>query len=162
MCQPTEREKILILVRVERFANADPTLLETSLSVAASLALQLDQAQCSVGLSTNARLTGGGEPTLHISSSPGHLSHLLETLARIEPEPAEDCVLLLRRGPVPSGNVTVVCFTYAADAGWEDLRTLLRLRRASLVSVICGATEPNLVANRVNERLYRLEDLQAE
>ena len=145
MCQPTEREKILIVVRIERFANADGKLLETSLSVVASLAVQLDRAQCSVGLSTNARLTAGGECTLHISSSPGHLACVLETLARIEAEPAQDCVALLRRGPVPSGNVTVVCFTYAADAGWNDLRTLLRLRRASLVSVLCGPTEPNLV-----------------
>lgn len=159
--QSTEREKVLIVVRVERFAESE--LLEACLSAAASLAVQLDRSRYAVGLSTNARLQGGGDQALCISSSPGHIARILETLARIEPVASDECVQVLRRGSLPSSSVTVVCFTYAADAGWESLRATLRLRRASLVSVLCGPADPSLVVDRgVNEREYRLEDLGAE
>jgi hypothetical protein len=57
VCEPAQREKILILVRVGCFAD-DQTgeSFESCLEVAASLAVQLDRLRYSVGLAINGRL----------------------------------------------------------------------------------------------------------
>ncbi len=162
LCQPAEREKVLIVVRADGF-NQDPSgeYIERCLEVAASLTVQLDRLRFSVGIATNARLQGSEKATVRISRSPAQLSQVLETMARIEPEPNGDLIGVLRRGPTLSWTVTAVCFTYGLDAGSLELREYFRDGKIPLVTVVCDrGADIAPVRTDVEAGIYRLDDIR--
>lgn len=164
VCEPAEQEKILMLVCTDRFSS-DPTgeSFERALEVAASLAIQLDRTRFAVGLATNGKLKGGGKAALKISRSPGHLSDILETMARLEPVPAGDMVDILQRGLTLPWGVTGVCFTYRLDAASLALNQYFRYRNIPMVMIVCDQTADLTAAEtKTTEKIYRLDDIRAK
>lgn len=162
LCEPAEREKVLILVRADRF-DEDPSgeSMESCLEVAASLAVRLDRLRFSVGIATNARLQGSDRATVRISRSPAQLSQVLETMARIEPQPTGELIGVLRRGPTLSWTVTAVCFTYKFDAGSLALRQYFKDRKIPLVTVVCErSADVDTIRTDAEEGVYRLDSIR--
>jgi uncharacterized protein (DUF58 family) len=163
LCEPAQRERVLILVMADRFAE-DQTgeSFESCLETAASLAVQCDRMRFPVGLATNSRLRGGGKQTVKISRNPGQLSEILEAMARFEPEPATNMIELLRRGGGLSPTVTGVCFTYDLDAGSLELFQYFKYYRIPMVLVVCNGRAKVVTAetNRT-EAIYRLDDIRS-
>jgi uncharacterized protein (DUF58 family) len=95
--EPTEQEKILIVVDVGRFAQYGvEEEFERALEAVASVAVLLDERGCSVGLATNGAMKGGGSPMLPVARNPQQLAALLEALARLRMEPARDLIDMMR------------------------------------------------------------------
>jgi uncharacterized protein (DUF58 family) len=164
LCEPAEREKVLFLVRADRFdEDASGESMESCLEVAASLAVRLDRLRFSVGIATNARLQGSDRATVRISRSPAQLSQVLETMARIEPQPAGDLINVVRRGPPLSWTVTAVCFTYRNDAGSLALRQYFRDRQIPLVTIVCDrSADIATIRTDAEEGVYRLDDIREQ
>ena len=95
--EPTEQEKILLVVDVGQFAqHGAEEAFERVLETVASVAVLLDERGCSVGLVTNGRMTGGGPPIVPVTRNPQQLAALLEALARLRMEPARDLIDMMR------------------------------------------------------------------
>ena len=136
--------------------------MESCLEVAASLTVQLDRLRFSVGIATNARLKGSDKATGRISRSPVPLSQVLETMARIEPEPAGELIGILQRGATLSWTVTAVCFTYRFDASGLALRQYFKDRKIPAVTVVCKRSADDVAPIRTDaeEGVYRLDDIR--
>jgi uncharacterized protein (DUF58 family) len=164
ICEPAEQEKILILICTDHFSS-DHTgeSFERSLEVAASLAVQLERMRFAVGLVTNGRLKGGGRAALKISRSPGQLSDVLETMARLEPAPTGEMIDVLQRGLILPWGVTGVCFTYRLDAGSLALNQFFKHRSIPMVMIVCDqAADLTAAETKTSEQIYRLDDLRVK
>ncbi|MDF1591583.1 MAG: DUF58 domain-containing protein [Desulfobacterales bacterium] len=164
VCEPAEQEKILMLVCTDRFSS-DHTgeAFERALEVAASLAVQLDRMRFVVGLASNGRLKGGGNAAVKISRNPGHLSDILETMARLEPVPAGEMVDILQRGLTLPWGVTAVCFTCRLDGASLALNQYFNRRNIPMVMIVCDHTADLTAAEtKTNEKIYRLDDIRVK
>jgi uncharacterized protein (DUF58 family) len=97
LCEPAAREKVLLLLDVDRFDDAAATdAFERCLEVMASLILQMDRRGMATGFATNARIRGGAPGIIPVSRSPARKQAILEALARAdtthEPGPVLDVV----------------------------------------------------------------------
>ncbi len=116
-----------------------------------------------VGLATNGRLKNGGRATLKISRSPGLISNILETLARLEPFPAEDMITILQRGGTLPWGVTAVCFSYRLDETSLTINRYFQQRKIPIVMVFCDPqADLKEAGTQAGENIYRLEDLKAK
>ena len=114
--EPSAQEKILLAIDVVPFARhgADEAF-ERLLEVAASAAVQYAERGCAVGLIANAGKEGGGPAILSAARSPGQMTALLETLARVRMEPGHALPAMLRLHPrLPSG-LTCLYFSQEMD-----------------------------------------------
>lgn len=164
LCEPAEQEKILILIHTDHF-DSDPLgeIFEHTLEAAASLAVNLDRMRFAVGLATNGHLKNGGRATLKISRSPGLISNILETLARLEPFPAEDMITILQRGGTLPWGVTAVCFSYRLDETSLTINRYFQQRKIPIVMVFCDPqADLKEAGTQAGENIYRLEDLKAK
>jgi len=164
VCEPAEQEKILMLVCTHRFSS-DSTgeSFERTLEAAASLAVEFDRRRFAVGLVTNGRLKGDGKAVLKISRNPGHLSDILETMARLEPVPAEDMVDRLQRGMTLPWGVTAVCFTYRLDRASLALNQYFKQRNIPMAVIVCDQrTDLTAAETKTSEKIYRLDDIRAK
>ncbi|HUL31384.1 MAG TPA: DUF58 domain-containing protein [Thermodesulfobacteriota bacterium] len=111
--EPTEQEKILLVVDVDRFAtNRAEEEFERTLEIVASLAVRLDKKGAAVGLLTNGAVVGDGPATVPITKSSSQLPALLEVLARLRMEPQGDAIGMLRQGAVGSWGMSCLLFSY--------------------------------------------------
>jgi len=87
--EPSSQEKALLVVAIGPFAQHKATEeFERLLETAASAAVRLSERGCAVGLITNGRLIGEASPLVPVSKNANQLAALLETLARLQMEPA--------------------------------------------------------------------------
>ena len=144
--EPTQQEKILLLVDVDRFSRCpSEEAFERTLEVVASLAARLDRRGCAVGLLTNGT-TKGASPYLPVSRSSSHLPAILETLARLERQPRETVAgMLWRRLEIPWGT-TCLYFAFEEDDGARTAREDLRRRKVPVLLF----TFPALMALRAD------------
>src|SRR4030042_4649011 len=85
--EPTEQEKILIVVDVDQFArNKAEEEFEHTLEIIASLAVRLDKKGYAVGLVTNGVVVGEGPTIVPITRNVKQLPAILEVLARLQME----------------------------------------------------------------------------
>jgi uncharacterized protein (DUF58 family) len=114
--EPTEQEKVLLLVDVNQFVRNKATeAFERVLEVVASLAVRLDRQGHAVGVVTNGAVDGGGSRILPIEQNPHQLPEVLELLARLQMEPQGDLVDMLRRGLELTWGMSCVYFTFQED-----------------------------------------------
>jgi uncharacterized protein (DUF58 family) len=128
--EPTEQEKILLVVDVGQFAqyNAEEEF-ERALEAVASVAVLLDERDCSVGLVTNGVMTGGGPPILPVMRNPQQLTALLEALARLQMEPARNLIDTMRLHVRLPWGISCLYFALQEDGAAEDARQFLTHRR---------------------------------
>jgi uncharacterized protein (DUF58 family) len=130
LCEPTEQEKILIVLDVSRFAEVRALEeFERIIEVAASYAVWLDQQGHAVGFATNATLAGGGSSVIPITRSPMQLSLILETLARVTMESGGRLMEILSRGTHLPWGVSCLAFGHEQGESSSDLKAYLRNRK---------------------------------
>lgn len=93
--EPSRRPRILMSLDVQGFhESGDEEGFEDILEAVASIAVHLAKGGVSMGMITNARLKGAFSPVVPISRGAGQLPAILERMARMTMEPAEDLIKL--------------------------------------------------------------------
>ena len=161
--EPTVQEKVLLVLEVDQFAAAGATDdFERTLEVIASLAVQLDQKGCPLGLATNGRLTGEGASLLPIAGGPLHLSVILETLARVQMVKKGALIDLLRKGLPLTGGVSSVHFSYHKDASTLTAENYFTIRKTMPLFVLCQPPKASGNEYPIQSRTCCLDELRIE
>jgi uncharacterized protein (DUF58 family) len=165
MCEVTEQEKVLLLLRADQFDTASSgDVLERCLEVAASIGDMLDRQRYAFGLASNGRLVGGGAVSVKLARSAGQFTELLEQLARFEPVAVSRILEVVQNTTSLSRTVTVIYLRFAFDEQSSALYEFLHQRRVPLVSIVAEAGDEVLSAmdGRPGMKFYRLQDLYPE
>ena len=159
--EPTEKEKILLVVEVDRFAKHKAEKeFEQTLEVVASLAVGLDKRGDALGLLTNGAVVGNGPAVVPIAKSSSQLPAILEVLARLQMKPEADSINTLRRGLEVSWGMSCVYFSYEAGETATVLREYFRRRKAP-VTFFVWRPGPDSREDRpeVWQKVHRLDDI---
>jgi uncharacterized protein (DUF58 family) len=161
--EPSEQRKVLLLLEVSQFRlenAADP--FERTLEAVASLARELDQGGCALGLATNGMVGGAKIPILPIERNPHQMSLLLELLARLEMKSKEDLITIIRRGMTLPRGLSCVHFSRMGDDFPLPILEYFLFRKIPLLRVISGKTSGKRKENAAAPQVFRLEDLTAQ
>jgi uncharacterized protein (DUF58 family) len=132
--EPTEQEKILLAVDVDRFArHGAEEEFERTLEAVASLAVRLDGEGCAVGLVANGAGAGESGSVVPIGRNAQHLPSLLELLARLKMEPATALVEVLRNGMQLPWGTTCICFSLERQGGVVPVVEYFRRRHVPVI-----------------------------
>jgi uncharacterized protein (DUF58 family) len=161
--EPSEQEKVLLVVEVNRFAENDAAeAFERTLEVVASLAVQLDQKGYAVGFATNGVVEGG--PTiLPIGRNPQQVPSILEVLARLKMKAKGDLANTLSRGLQLAWGASCVHFSYERGVSTPAVEGYFSHRNMPVVFVVCrprpssDEDEPKL-----RGKVYRLDEIRLE
>jgi len=135
--EPSRKARFLLSLDVSGFQESDDeTGFEETLETAASIAHYLVRAGAYVGAMTNARLEGGPFPFVPVTRRPGHLSSILEMLARMTMEPAEGRLARIQKELPWTRGVSHILFTRTADKGGKELGIVSPERAASTCVVV--------------------------
>jgi uncharacterized protein (DUF58 family) len=148
--EPTEQEKVLLVVEVDRFANLQgEEPFERTLEVVASVAVQMDRRGRSVGLLTNGTMKGMGSPFLPVTRNPAQLPAILENLARLQTVPKEPVTDLIKGGLAIPWGISCVYFTFeestlsrVACEHFRDLRIPVSVITHDTIDLMNGENEP--------------------
>ncbi len=136
--EPTEQEKIFFVVLVEGFEKEQASAeFERMLEAVASIAALLDEKGIAAGLATDAAMNGKGAFYRSVRKDPGHLSSILEMLARMRMEKGRDVLEGLRGGTGMPFGVTCICFSYEAGDASRSVREYFRRRRIPVIDYVC-------------------------
>ena len=144
--EPSRRARILLSLDARGFHDAgDGPAFEEALEAAASIAVRLVRSGVSVGLLTNAVMTGEASPVVPVSQAPEQLPVILERMARMNPAPAGDLMdpvgALLARTP----GAGCLHFVHTMDASAEAFGACLADRRTP-VSFVAARRSGDLPA----------------
>ncbi len=136
--EPTEQEKVLIVVDVNQFADHEAEEeFEHTLEIVASLAVRMDRRGYAVGLVTNGTLVGGGPAIVPIARNRQQLPAMLEVLARLQMESKGDLLDVLRRGLELRWDMSCVHFTYEEDGTAVAAEEYLKHRKTPVIVFVC-------------------------
>ena len=138
--EPSEQEKVLLALEVGSFQKSmDRDAFEETLEVIASLALQLHDKGCAVGLVTNGVLTGDGRPILNATRAPGQLTALLEALARLQMTKKNALEPIMRRSLSARRGVSCAYFSFKSDRAEVDMQKYCREHNIPVTFFVCRA-----------------------
>ncbi len=159
--EPTEKEKLLLVVDVEPFAkNRAEEEFERTLEIVASLAVGLDKRGDAVGLLTNGAVVGDGPVGVPITKSSSQLPAILEVLARLRMEPRRDSIGIFRRGLDASWGMSCVYFTYEEGETVAILREYFRHHRTPVTFFVWQPCLPSRENKfEVWQKVHRLDEL---
>ena len=160
--EPSEQEKIMLALEVgsfEKYSAAEA--FEHSLEVIASLAVQLQDYGCAVGLATNGDLTSSDVSVLPATRVPGHLPAILETLARLKMAKKGAMKPIIRQALGTRPGFSCAYFSYQAGRTSVETEKYCRRRNIALTFFVCRR-DPVSDTIRQNSRagMYTLDDIQ--
>jgi uncharacterized protein (DUF58 family) len=160
--EPTEKEKILLVVDVDQFAkNKAEEEFEQTLEIVASLAVRLDKRGDAVGLLTNGAVVGDGPAVMPVTKSRSQLPAILEVLARLQMEPRGEAIGTLRRGLEVSWGMSCVYFSYEEGETVAVLREYFRHYKTPVTFFVW---QPCLTSredrSEVWQKVHRLDDIR--
>jgi uncharacterized protein (DUF58 family) len=157
--EPSEQERILLVVDVGRFAqHGAEDEFERALEAVASVAALLDERGCSVGLVTNGVMKGGNSPILPVTRNPQQLAALLEALARLQMEPALDLIDMMRlRLRLPWG-ISCLYFTLEQDGAAQTAGEFFARRRIPVLFFVSQASSASAEARSAHVGAVRILD----
>ena len=127
--EPTQQEKVLIVVDVDRFAHDHAEeAFEHTLEVAGSMAVRLDRQGCAVGFLTNG-ITKEASSAVSITRSSRQTASILEVLARLEMVPKEAFIDTLRHTPGIPWGTSCVYFILKEDGTTRVIKEHFRRSR---------------------------------
>lgn len=159
--EPTEKEKILLVVDVDQFAkNKAEEEFEQTLEIVASLALRLDKRGDAVGLLTNGAVVGDGPALVPVAKRVSQVPAILEVLARLQMDPRRDSIGTLRRGLEVSWGMSCVYFSYKEGETVAVLKEYFGHRKTPVTFFVW---RPCLISREeryeVWQKVHRLDDL---
>lgn len=164
VCEPAEQEKVLMLVRTDRF-ETDPSgeTFERCLEAAASLAMKFVRMRYALGLVTNGRINGDGRSFLPVSRNRNQIYEIMETMARLEAKPRGKLLDILQKGMALPWGVTCVCFQFEPDHESRELNQYFKNRNVPMVTIACGLSADFPEAEtKDNGMILRLIDICAK
>ena len=136
--EPSEQEKIIFVLEVDSFEkNMAKKGFEHTLEVIASLALQLQNIGCAMGLATNGVLTGGGFTVLPATRAPGQLPAILETLARLQMVQKGTIEPVMQQAVGSQRGVSCAYFSYRAGRAAAETEKYCRLQNVPITFFLC-------------------------
>jgi uncharacterized protein (DUF58 family) len=159
--EPSEQEKILLVVDVDQFArNNAEEHFERTLEVVASLAVRLHHQGCAVGLVTNGRVVEGGSRILPLASGPQQLPAILEVLAKLDMESTGNMAELFFCGINFPWGTSCVHFSYQHDGTTFATGEFFRRRKIPVVFLVCQSppAQEESVGN-IRGRTYHLDEI---
>jgi uncharacterized protein (DUF58 family) len=159
--EPTEKEKILLVVDVDQFAeNKAEEEFEQTLEIVASLAVRLDKRGDAVGLLTNGAVVGDGPAVAPVTRNSSQVPAILEVLARLQMKPRGEAIGTLRRGLEGCWGMSCVYFSYEEGEMVAVLREYFRHRKTPVTFFVW---QPCLTSredrSEVWQKVHRLDDL---
>jgi uncharacterized protein (DUF58 family) len=141
--EPTEQEKVLLVVDVSQFANLKTEEeFEHTLEIVASLAVRMDKQGYALGLVTNGAVVGGGPAIVPIARNRQQLPAILEVLARLQMELKEDLLETLRRGLGLHWGMSCVHFSYEEDGTLIAAEQYFKHRKTPVLFFVCRPRSP--------------------
>ncbi len=131
--EPTEQEKIFIVILVEDFVEEGAfEAFEKTLEAVASIVAVLDESGIAAGFATDASMSGG---TFYrpVRKNPGHLAAILEMLARMHMEKGRDMTQGLKTIRSMPYGVTCLCFSYRHGTTSRSMAEYLRQRQIPVI-----------------------------
>jgi uncharacterized protein (DUF58 family) len=136
--EPTEQEKVLLVVDVDQFANLKAEeQFEATLEIVASLAVRMDKRRYALGLVTNGAVVGGGPAIVPIARNRQQLPAILEVLARLRMESKGDLIDTLRRGLEVHWGMSCVHFAYEEDGAVLAAEQYFKHRKTPVMFFVC-------------------------
>ena len=128
--EPSEQERILLVVDVGPFArHGAKEEFERMLETVASVAVRLGERGCAVGLVTNGRMAGEGSAIVSVTRNPEQLTTLLEALARMQMEPAQDLLAMFRLHVRLPWGISCLYFALEKDEAARTAKEYFTQRR---------------------------------
>ena len=159
--EPSAQEKVLLAVQVDQFASrqAEPEF-ERTLEVVASLAVRLDHQGFALGLVTNGRVKGGGSRIVPLARHPHQLPAILEVLARLQMEAAQDFIGTLEMGSAFLWDRSCVFFTYEEDSMSHTIEEYFSYRRTPLMVFVCRPFPTSEGGGqRISPKVHQLDEI---
>lgn len=142
--EPSEQEKVLLALEVVSFQKSMVRdAFENTLEVVASLALQLHDKGCAVGLVTNGALTGGGSSVLSATRAPGQLTAILEVLARLQMANKSALEPIMRRRLSARRGISCAYFSYKAGRAEVEMQKYCRQYNIPITFFVCRTDPPS-------------------
>jgi len=159
--EPSEQEKVMLALEVGSFEKSLANeAFEHTLEVIASLAVQLQDMGCAVGLVTNGVLTGGGFAVLPATRSPGQLPAILETLARLQTAQKGAIEPIMRQAMGSQRGVSCAYFSYQSGRAAAEIEKYCRQQNIPVTFFVCRC-DPASEAIRQKNRagMYTLDEI---
>lgn len=159
--EPSAQEKVLLAVQVDQFASPKAEQeFERTLEVIASLAVRLDRQGYALGLVTNGRIKGGGSGVVPLARHPHQLPAILEVLARLQMEAAQDFIRTLEMGSVFLWDRSCVFFTYEEDRMSHTIEEYFSYHRTPLMVFVCQPFPTSEGGGqKICQKVHRLDEI---
>ena len=143
--------------------NTAKEAFEQTLEVIASLAVQLQNMGCAVGLATNGALTGGGFSILPATRAPAQLPAILETLARLQAAQKSALKPIMRQALASRRGVSCVYFSYQAGRAAAEAAKICRQQNIPITFFVCRY-DPESEAIRLKSRtgMHTLDEIRIQ
>ena len=162
--EPSEQEKVLLALEVGSFQNSmDREAFEKTLEVIASLALQLHDKGCAVGLVTNGVLTGDGPSILNTTRAPGQLTALLEALARLQMTKKSALEPIMRRSLSARRGISCAYFSFKSDRAEVDMQKYCRQHHIPITFFVCRADPPSdAILSKNSAGMHAIDEIRIQ
>ncbi|MBN2062726.1 MAG: DUF58 domain-containing protein [Deltaproteobacteria bacterium] len=125
--EPSVREKVLIILDVDRFAEKRETeLFESTIETIASQAVHLAGEGNAVGFVSNCLIGKSVPCVVRVSSNRNQISKILECLARVRMEPDGSIMDILSKTIFLPYGLACLYFSYEIDARTSEAKEFLR------------------------------------
>ena len=160
--EPSQQEKVLLIVDVGSFSEGkDKEAFERTLEVIASLAVQLDNLSCEVGLAANGIMTDGFSSVVPITRGHRQISVILEALARVQMVQNKNINETMRKIRDPLHQISFVFFAY--DAAKTDGQAIDYCRTHDLKATffVCRSdSDSRMLPKYRDTAVYMLDEIQ--
>ena len=162
--EPTEQEKILLVVDVNQFASLKvEEEFEKTLEIVASLAVRMDKRGYALGLVTNGAVVGGGPAMVPMARNRQQLPAILEVLARLRMESTGDLIDTLRRGLELHWGMSCVHFSYEEDGTVLAAEQYFKHRKTPVLFFVCRPRIPSdKEGSKVWHKIHCVDDICVE
>jgi uncharacterized protein (DUF58 family) len=160
--EPSQQEKVLLIVDVGSFVESnDEEAFERTLEVVASMAVQLDNLSCEVGLAVNGVMTDGLSSVVPITRGHRQTSVILEALARLQMVQNKTIKETMREIRDPLHQISCVFFAY--DAAKTDGPAIDYCRTHNLAATffVCRSDSGSGILQKIRDTdVYLLDDIR--
>ena len=162
--EPSEHGKVLLALDVGSFQkNTAKDAFESTLEVIASLAVQLHNKGCAVGLVTNGALTGGSTSNLAANRAPGQLPALLEILARLQIVQKSALEPIMRRILGSGRGFSCAYFSYRVGRVTAETRNYCRQRNIPIQFFVCRSESvSSAIQQKSRADVYPLDEIRIQ
>ena len=159
--EPTEQEKVLLVVDVDQFASHKAEEeFESTLEIVASLAVRMDKRGYALGLVTNGAIVGGGPAIVPIARNRQQLPAILEILARLRMELKGDLIDTLRRGLEVHWGMGCIHFSYEEDKTVLAAEQYFKHRKTPVLFFVCRPRIPSgKEGSKVPYKIHCIDDI---